>query len=475
MSNFPVVLDTFTSPLDPAAGQYVWQDGTIRNGTGPSAAILVAANPALIHENQHNLLNIAVAALEAKVGINGSTVPTSLDYRIGQAIPLAGSLGISGNLGSDNGSWEIFRASGGFSFANGNITLDGFGNLVGPWGQLDAGGQATINGPLSVANGNLILQGNPSYVNTPGVPLYLGDGQFVGNNTYILVNDFTQQVNVNAGAGFYVDDLSGDTLSVNPTDGVIINANNNGVFINDTSGNGVNINTNGGTNNPINLGPYTVANGNPGYVSLLALREVDIGNGSYSDPSPGNAYDLKCGGPHGGMTTGGQVNANLGFYLNNSPIIDASRNISPASIVGVSTSSSAPAGAVGELISSNIAVGSAVSLVNNTAKTVTSISLTAGDWDVSATVAFSAGALTTSTAFIGAVSATNNTLPTIAGSGGYTQVGLSVSAGGLTPVLPTGTVNVKLASTTTIFLVAESTFATSTMSAYGFLRATRVR
>ena len=381
----------------------------------------------------------------------------------------------SNNIESDNSSWEIFHSSGAFRFAAGNLTLDGFGSLAGPWGALNAAGSANLVGPLSVGDGLLYLQNTTNYVETPGVQLYLGDGVNSGNNTYVLIDDGIQQVNVHAGAGFYVDDLSGDTLSVNPADGVLIQANNNGVLINDLSGNGVNINTGGGVNNPINLGPYTVANGNPGYVSLLALREVDIGNGGYSDPSPGNAYDLKCGGPAGGMTTGGQVNANHGFYLNNVPIIDASRNISPASIVGVTTNSNAPTGAVGEFVSSNIALGSAVALTTATAKNVTSISLTAGDWDVEGNAAFTAGATTTATAFASAISATTNSLGTAPASGAYVQLGISVGAAGVEPILPTGKVRVSIASTTTIYLVAQSTFAVSTMSAYGFISARRVR
>ena len=57
-TNFPVALDTFNDP-------------------SPTDALGGSAPP---HSAQHTNLNDAVAALEAKVGIGGSTDPSSLDY-----------------------------------------------------------------------------------------------------------------------------------------------------------------------------------------------------------------------------------------------------------------------------------------------------------------------------------------------------------------------------------------------------------
>jgi hypothetical protein len=122
-------------------------------------------------------------------------------------------------------------------------------------------------------------------------------------------------------------------------------------------------------------------------------------------------------------------------------------------------------------ITSSIALGSAVSLSNNTGANVTSISLPAGDWDVSGTVGFTAGALTTATAFSGGISQSTGALPT--GPGGLAQFGISLSAGGVDPIFDVGTLQVTLTATTTIYLVAKCTFSTSTMAAYGYIQARR--
>jgi len=60
-TNFPTSLDTFTDP------------------TGTEATNSVS------HAGQHTNANDAIAALEAKVGVNSSSVSTSLDYKISRA------------------------------------------------------------------------------------------------------------------------------------------------------------------------------------------------------------------------------------------------------------------------------------------------------------------------------------------------------------------------------------------------------
>ena len=64
-----------------------------------------------------------------------------------------------------------------------------------------------------------------------------------------------------------------------------------------------------------------------GTVCMTAAGEVDIGNGgSFTDPSPGYGYDVKCGGAPGGITSIGQINANGGFLFGNSPFLDSDGN-----------------------------------------------------------------------------------------------------------------------------------------------------
>lgn len=124
-------------------------------------------------------------------------------------------------------------------------------------------------------------------------------------------------------------------------------------------------------------------------------------------------------------------------------------------------------------VSSNIASGSAVSLTTATTANVTSISLPAGDWLVSGNVAFTAAGTTTATSFTASINSTSATLPTSPGAGAYAVDPFSISAAGVTPVIPTGTTRITLTATTTVYLLAQATFAISTMSAFGFIQAWR--
>jgi hypothetical protein len=65
MTTFPTSLDSFTNP-----------SGTDVLGTAG----------AKLHSSQHSGINGAVAALEAKVGVNGSAVMTTVDYKLGKLL-----------------------------------------------------------------------------------------------------------------------------------------------------------------------------------------------------------------------------------------------------------------------------------------------------------------------------------------------------------------------------------------------------
>lgn len=139
-------------------------------------------------------------------------------------------------------------------------------------------------------------------------------------------------------------------------------------------------------------------------------------------------------------------------------------------ITGTATNDSASAGYVGEYVSSTVVSGSAVSLTTTIVANVTSISLTAGDWDVSGVVGWTFMNNTTiAGASISLTSATQSMDTRI-----YTRVGAAGNLIGIyEAALPT--VRVSIASTTTVYLVAEAIFATSTNSAYGRIMARRVR
>lgn len=141
---------------------------------------------------------------------------------------------------------------------------------------------------------------------------------------------------------------------------------------------------------------------------------------------------------------------------------------------GTTTNDNALSGQVGEYIASTVLVGSAVSLITGTAATVTSISLTAGDWDVQGNVAFSGGGSTVTTTVVAAINTTAATLPTSPGSGAYGQMNTGGTAGANNTV-QAGMVRMSLATTTTVYLIADANFTTSTLSAYGFIGARRMR
>jgi hypothetical protein len=146
------------------------------------------------------------------------------------------------------------------------------------------------------------------------------------------------------------------------------------------------------------------------------------------------------------------------------------------SLSGTNTNDSAAAGYVGQYIESNIPLASAVSLTSPNASNVTSISLTAGDWDVTGYVTYSPAATTNFTLAFHSISETTGTQDSTTG-GAYNIYRFPA---GNVPVAGFNTAGVGpvrklLASTTTIYLVAQATFTISTMAAFGILRARRVR
>jgi len=137
-------------------------------------------------------------------------------------------------------------------------------------------------------------------------------------------------------------------------------------------------------------------------------------------------------------------------------------------IVGTTTNDNANAGSVGEFVSNS---ASGTSLTNNTPANVTSVSLTAGDWDVSGTIQFAAGAGATATQIIAGVSSTS---ATFGGVGTFSTLSLTFATA-TSSTIASPVARFSLSTTTTIFLVGQSTFAGGTMTANSFIRARRVR
>lgn len=140
-------------------------------------------------------------------------------------------------------------------------------------------------------------------------------------------------------------------------------------------------------------------------------------------------------------------------------------------IPGTATNNNASAGNIGEYISASVASGSAVAVVSATYKTITSISLTAGDWDVDTFVGTVVAAGTIISAIAVGASLTDNVQATELSN---TIIYNPLIANNV-PAFGGCTTRFSLASTTTIYLVAAVVFTVSTASAFGQIKARRVR
>lgn len=143
-----------------------------------------------------------------------------------------------------------------------------------------------------------------------------------------------------------------------------------------------------------------------------------------------------------------------------------------AGITGTTTNNSANAGAVGEYLTANT---QGTSLSNNVAANLTSISLTAGDWEVSGLCGSVPAGSTITVSMLCGISTVSATFQTIAGSQFNWQALTTVNTAGTGNQIIAPVTRISLAATTTIYLVGQIAFTTSTMTANGFIRARRVR
>ena len=183
-----------------------------------------------------------------------------------------------------------------------------------------------------------------------------------------------------------------------------------------------------------------------------------------------NVWTLQDGtNPSGTITLSGLILTGLTgvIYGNGSSVVTALAN---GQIPGTATSDNASAGNIGEFMTptvSNVALGS------GTPATIASVTLTGGDWDVWGDVFFSPAGTTTITGVTAATSTVNNTLPA-APAGGYGQTS-PFFATGVAIVIPVGVERYSVAGSTPIYLVAQSAFLASTMTATAKISARRAR
>jgi hypothetical protein len=139
---------------------------------------------------------------------------------------------------------------------------------------------------------------------------------------------------------------------------------------------------------------------------------------------------------------------------------------------GTATNDSAATGYIGEYVSSLVATGSAVALTaSGTAYNVTSISLTAGDWDVETNASYNMTGTTGTLKFAGV----STTSATFGGPETYALKLNTTTTTTNTDGLVSPLVRVSLSATTTVYMVARHDFSAGTVSAFGSIRARRVR
>lgn len=140
-------------------------------------------------------------------------------------------------------------------------------------------------------------------------------------------------------------------------------------------------------------------------------------------------------------------------------------------IIGASDGNSAGVGVVGQYVNAVVESGAAVPLVSTITANVTSISLTAGDWDVSGVVNLTFTTVTATRFHVG----TTTTALTMGPVGTFVSkplsfAGLSDTYSEIVPVS-----RYSISNTATVYLVADAAFSSGSISAYGTIRARRIR
>lgn len=179
-----------------------------------------------------------------------------------------------------------------------------------------------------------------------------------------------------------------------------------------------------------------------------------------------------------GITANSILYVNSGNYIQTLTIgsgltfSSGTLSITAGAVPGIANNTAATAGTIGESVTSSIASGSATSLTTATAKNVTSISLTAGDWLVTGEVHITYGASSTATQASSGITQTTGTIPTD-GTEGYSDVKISLASG--INSVPTPSKEMRLSGTTTVYLVASTTFSAGTANGFGTITAVRIR
>ena len=179
----------------------------------------------------------------------------------------------------------------------------------------------------------------------------------------------------------------------------------------------------------------------------------------------------------GKATTDSFTNKTFDTAATGNALLVSSVTVSRGQFPGEATTGSATAGNVGEYVVSDIASGSAIATGATTvSKNLTSISLTAGDWDVTGVILWVPASTTVLSQWQASISTTTATMDTTSGRFVITSLPTGITGAGNTAessVVMTS--RLSLSGTTTVYLVGNCTFTTSSCNFYGNLRARRVR
>jgi hypothetical protein len=396
---------------------------TVTNGDGVSGAptISIPTNPTLPGNVTVSGTGTFGQTVTASTFIANSAVaaPAAGTGQIGASASLGLSLIGSGSsidiaLFNKNGSTVMSVPTGTVNASfNGNLTASGTGTHT----------FGTTN-TVTMAAGVLTTTGN---VRLPSGAGYYLDG---GGDTYISENT-ANRVQIVAGGA----EAIGATSALTTVSG--------------------NLTVSGATVSLPNNATIT-AGGGSGPLTMISTADA-------------SSLVLKAGSTGGFVSSitiaGGTSASNPGSIT-----LDGSQNGS-VRIKGSPTNDNAATAYVGEYLSSTITSASPVSLTTGTVANITSLSLTAGDWHVWGDVGFTPGGSTTVTYIAGGVGTTSATLT----ADQYFATPLQSVVPSIGPIAATPIARVSVTGTTTVYLVAQSGFAVSTMAAFGKIQARRIR
>ena len=333
------------------------------------------------------------------------------------------------------------------------------------------GANFTLDTPVSVAHGGTGLASGTS----GGIPAYTGSTTIASSgvlaaNALVIGGGAAATPATNANwtvsSNILHGSADGSTLPADAASTVLhVGQSNASVILNDSATSG---------------GNFIVRRCNTSFASPSALASADVIGGFSGIGYGATGYGTSRGYVRFLATENWSDSAQgtrIAFGVSNTgtattPVIVGAINFNGCSFKGTTTNDSATAGNMGEYVEASAATN-AVSLTTATPANATSVSLTAGDWDVEGLVQTVAAAGTVITGLIASLSSTTATLGTQGLLGRFDDV--TTYPASASPAAGTGRMRISIASTTTIYLVAQAAFSVSTLTCGGEIQARRIR